>query len=67
MGEGSLRALELVEGESVVEWVRLSLEGGDRYPTAATYRNLVDYRELKILRKSVTSADRFDPDIWDPR
>jgi len=64
---GSLLGLELLEGESVVQWVRLSSIRGERYPKAATYRNLVDFRELKITRGSVEPADRFDPAIWDPR
>lgn len=67
VGAGLVRALELLEGESVVQWVRLTSDVGDRYPTAATYRNLVDYRELKITRKSVTVTDGFNPGIWDPR
>jgi hypothetical protein len=63
----AVRALELMEGTSVVQWVRLVHEGQSRYPKSATYRNLVEFRELKITRESVAFAERFDPAIWDPR
>lgn len=64
---GSLRSLELLEGEAVVEWVRLTADDLTRYPASATYRNLLEFRELKITRTSIVSADAFDPEIWDPR
>lgn len=63
----TLGAVELLEGETLLEWVRLEMEPDDRYPRTATYRNLVDFRELEITRTSVRSADPFDPAIWDPR
>ena len=62
-----LRAVELLEGGRLVQWVRLAQDVGDRYPQTATYRNLVDYRELKIDRRSVREAESFDPAIFDPR
>jgi len=65
--DGSMRLLELLEGESVVEWVRLTHDGDDRYPRETTYRNLVDFRELKITRESVAPANPFDPAIFDLR
>jgi hypothetical protein len=63
----AVRALELMEGTSVVQWVRLVPEDGSRYPKSATYRNLIEFRELKIIRESVVVAESFDPAIWDPR
>ena len=65
--EGALRALEVVDGGATLEWVRLEPSADDRYPRAATYRNLVDFRELRLQRTSVRSAESFDPEIWDPR
>ena len=64
---GEVRALEVLEGGSVLEWVRLEPAGDGRYPQSAVYRNLVDFRELSIERRAVRSAEPFDPDIWDPR
>ena len=62
-----VRALEMLEGSSVVQWVRLTAADDGGYPAAATYRNLVDFRELKITRTAVIPAESFDPSIWDPR
>ena len=64
---GSMSVLELLEGEAVVQSVRLVRDEDDRYPKEATYRNLIDFRELKLTRVSVAPADPFDPAIWDPR
>lgn len=65
--DDSLRALEVVHGGSVVEWVRLEPSEDGRYPRTATYRNVVDFRELEITRTEVRSAEPFAPSIWDPR
>lgn len=66
---GSLRSVEVFRGDDVVEWVRVSgsPEGEGRYPTEATYRNLTDYRELRITRQELRRVRGFDPDIFDPR
>lgn len=64
---GEVRALELLDRESVVQWVRLSADSEERYPRSATYRNLVEFRELTITRESVRTAPSFDSAIWDPR
>ncbi len=65
--DDTVRALEVVERGSVVEWVRLEPSDDGRYPESATYRNLVDFRELEITRTSVRATAPFDPAIWDPR
>lgn len=62
-----LTALEVVAGGSTLQWVRLAPSDGTRYPESATYRNLVEYRELEITRTAVTTAESFDSSIWDPR
>lgn len=64
---GRVRVVEMLRGTSVVQWVRLTEAKDGGYPAAATYRNLVDFRELKITRTAVIPAESFDPSIWDPR
>mgnify|MGYP006908220013 CR=1 FL=1 len=63
----AVRSLEVLEGGAGVEWVRLEASEDGRYPNAAVYRNLVDFRELTIARESVRRTETFDPAIWDPR
>lgn len=69
VADGTLRAVEVLRGDDVVEWVRVSGagEGEERYPTEATYRNLADYRELRLTRQELRSVEPFDPAIFDPR
>ena len=62
-----VRAVEMLDGRSVLQSVRLVTVEGDGYPVEAIYRNRVEFRELKITRTSITPADSFDPSIWDPR
>ena len=67
LADGHVRALELLDGSSVVQWVRLTAAEDEGFPAAATYRNLVEFRELKITRTAVVPSESFDPSIWDPR
>lgn len=67
VGDADVRAVEMLEGGAVVQWVRLDGAEGERFPSSATYRNLVDFRELVITRNAVAPAESFDPSIWDPR
>lgn len=67
VGQHDLRAVEMLDGDAVIQWVRLDGAEGERFPTSATYRNLVDFRELTITRNAVAPAESFDPAIWDPR
>ena len=69
---GVVRDAARLEGGAVVERIAVSgersapgLEGGS-YPSDATYRNLPDFRELKLELESVEDVDPFPPDIWDP-
>ena len=58
---------ERLERGSVVETVFLSAgEGGTMFPAEATYRNLPDYRELRLTLESIDHVDSFTPDIWYP-
>jgi hypothetical protein len=65
--DGALRAVELLDGSRVVQWVRVSAADDSRYPHEATYRNLEAFRELKIRRTALSAAHVFDPVIWNPR
>lgn len=65
-GDG-VQALEVVDGGSMVEWVRLEESDDGVYPRSVTYRNLVDFRELEITRTEVRAVESFDAGIWDPR
>jgi hypothetical protein len=64
--DGALRVLELVEGGHVVQRVDVAAERVERYPVEATYRNLAEFRELRLVRQSLSVVDAFDPEIWDP-
>ena len=65
--DGLVRAVEMLDGASVLQSVRLVTAEGEGYPVEATYRNRVEFRELKITRTAVLPSDSFDPSIWDPR
>ncbi len=66
--DGALRSLELLDGSYVVQRVDVSPEREGGYPVEATYRNLADFRELKLERKSLQrQPEPFEPSIWDPR
>jgi hypothetical protein len=64
---GGLRRLEVVDKGRVIERVEIAPERGGRYPVEARYRNLRDFRELRLERESLQVVAPFDPDIWDPR
>ena len=64
--EGVLSSLELREAGRVVQRVDVAPERAARYPTEATYRNLSEFRELKLVRESLDVVGPFDPEIWDP-
>jgi hypothetical protein len=67
VADGRVRGVELLERGHVVQWVRVTAAEDERYPAEGTYRNLVDYRELKLTRQELQAVESFDPDIWDPR
>jgi hypothetical protein len=64
--EGVLTALELLQGGRVVQRVDVAPERIERYPVEATYRHLGEFRELKLVRESISVVEAFDPEIWDP-
>ena len=54
-------------GGAAVERVEVSAPGGGSdYPSEATYRNLREYRELKLRLESYEHVEPFPPHIWDP-
>ncbi len=63
---GRLRSLELLEGGHVVQRVEVTMTEGDPYPVEATYRNLSEFRELTLVRRSLEQVTSFGNDIWDP-
>lgn len=65
--DGVLRKLEMLSDGDVVQWVEVDRDGDTRYPARATYRNLADFRELKIIRQELDLVEAYPVDIWDPR
>ena len=67
LSDRTILDVSLLEGEDVVERVFVSApEEGSDYPAEATYRNLRDYRELKLQLEFNEQVDSFPPDIWRP-
>ena len=67
MEDGALRKLEMLSDGDVVQWVEVDRDEETRYPARATYRNLTDFRELKITRQQLDQVEAYPADIWDPR
>ena len=65
-GGALTEAALLKEGEVTESVVLLRPEGPSGYPSAATYRNLRDYRELELKLESSEHVDPFPPHIWRP-
>ncbi len=65
--EGRVAALALLRDGEIVDRLSLSLPPRDGFPTRATYRNLIDFRELTFTLDTVESVERFPSDIWFPR
>jgi hypothetical protein len=64
MIDGVLSSLELLDNGRVVQRVDVAPERVARYPVEATYRNLSEFRELRLVRESLDVVDAFDPAIW---
>ena len=57
----------VLNGSAVVERITASEpRPGSGYPAEATYRNLQDYRELRLRLETFEHVDAFPPDIWYP-
>jgi len=57
--------VELLRGGRAVERVALT-HGDQRFPREAVYRNLGEFRELRITLDTVEEVDAYPPDIWTP-
>lgn len=57
----------VLSGGAVVERIEASEpRPGSGYPAEATYRNLQDYRELRLRLETFEHVDSFPADIWYP-
>ena len=67
MRGGSVAEAAVLRGGAEVERVVVAGSGeGSGYPAETTYRNLRDYRELKMTLESFEHVDPFPPHIWNP-
>lgn len=63
--EGRIERVEVTRNGTVVQ--RLTVERDALgVPVEALFRDLVDVRELKLVRASVAQTEPFPPDIWRP-
>jgi hypothetical protein len=65
VGENGVQEVERLRQGSVVEQLALGTPSGGRYPSEATYRNLPEFRELRLSRKAVEQVESYPPDIWE--
>ena len=57
--------VSVLDGRDVVRTMQVGdNDGSSRYPTDATYRDIPDFRELKVSLSEVEYVDAFPPDIW---
>jgi hypothetical protein len=61
-----VREVELVDGSSVLHRVTLTPSATTVHPVDATYRNLAEFRELKMVTRSIEGVESFAPDTWLP-
>lgn len=64
---GDVAALALLRDGETVDQLSLSLPARDGFPTEATYRNLIDFRELTFTLDTVETVEPYPSDIWFPR
>ncbi|MDH5759935.1 MAG: hypothetical protein OEZ65_10125 [Gemmatimonadota bacterium] len=62
------RVVELrrLRGGRLAEDVVLTSDPESPFPAEATYRNLSEFRELRLIRTSVEASGGFPPEIWNP-
>ena len=65
VGDTGVQEVERLRQGSVVEQLALGTPSGARYPNEATYRNLPEFRELKLTRQAVEQVESYPPDIWE--
>ncbi len=64
---GEVAALALLRDGETVDQLSLALPLRDGFPTEATYRNLIDFRELTFTLDTVETVEPYPSDIWFPR
>ncbi len=65
-GHAVADAVVLSDGAVVERMQASEPRPGSGYPAEATYRNLRDYRELRLRLETFEHVDSFPPDIWYP-
>jgi hypothetical protein len=56
--------IDILGGGGTVEELALARGDGERFPRRATYRHLVEVRELQITLESVEDVESYPTDIW---
>jgi hypothetical protein len=56
--------MEVLRSGRTSEDLRLVRVGGERFPREATYRDLEEVRELRIILESVEHVETYPSDIW---
>ncbi len=64
---GDVAALALLRDGETVDQLSLALPLRDGFPAEATYRNLIDFRELTFTLETVETVESYPSDIWFPR
>jgi hypothetical protein len=59
-----IERIDVLRGGSTVEELSLARGAGERFPRRATYRHLVEVRELQMTLESVEDVESYPTDIW---
>jgi len=59
-----IERIDVLGGGTTVEEVALARGAGERVPRRATYRHLVEVRELQMTLESVEDVESYPTDIW---
>jgi len=62
--DGAIQEVERLRDGRVVERLEIAGAGEERYPREAIYRNLGEFRELRLTRQGVGHVESYPPDIW---
>ncbi len=59
-------SVDLLRDGEIVDQLSLSRSLGEAFPDEATYRNLAEFRELKLTLDTVETVEAYPPYIWSP-